>query len=156
MKNATGPISILGKPAPGQTLIIRGNGASDPDGIYNSTVQYQWFLNDKIYSAGQTVKVTEDVQGAILTAAMTFEDLKGNPEKLTTTKSVPYTEPRLKTLNVLYTYLLKREPDDAGLRFWADYLEKLESENTPYALAVVIEAFMSSDSYKNETKERIK
>jgi len=159
MKNAIGPISILGEPEVGKTLIIRDNGMKDPDGINHASKEYLWFLDgDPLpFAKSQQLIVSPEMQGATLSAGVRFFDKNGSPEFLKTgprsEKHVPYQDDRMKALRALYRYLLKREPDRAGIIFWSDFLKKLERQKVPYALARVIEHFMSSDSFQNEIKK---
>lgn len=155
-QNAIGPLTILGTPKVGNELIIRDNSIKDPEGIVVSSKEYKWYLNgvqiENYY--GRTLEIKEDMQGSFISASLTYKDEQGNTEFVEVSeasqKLVPYEDERLQTIDVLYTYLLKRKPDYAGLKFWADYLKKLEDSKHPLALGKVVTEFMSSDSYKKE------
>lgn len=110
-QNARGPLSILGDPQVGNTLIARDNAIIDQDGIDYSTLVYSWYANGTLIEGEnkQTLVITENLQGKTIAARVDFKDNKGNAEFVETSerseKKVEYATDQLRTLNVLYTYL---------------------------------------------------
>lgn len=63
--------------------------------------------------------------------------------------------PLMETLRPLYEYLLGRDADEPGLRYWAEVLAQREAKGTRAdALKFVISEFTKSPGYKKETGQR--
>ena len=91
---------------------------------------------------------------SVLTKAQLLGILKGTVtsiDDILVEPEVPVEVDLTETLQPLYEYLLDRDADEGGLKFWASILARKEAETTrAEALKFVIEEFTSSPGYKKE------
>ena len=113
---------------------------------------YQWYGDGYLIPTATSNRYTvqKDDVGQKITVVVTMTLVDGSFVRVNTPRPITVSSSQKETLRVLYTHLLKRQPDEPGLDFWADYLIDLEESGDPFALATVVTAFMSSDDYKKE------
>lgn len=154
----TGPMGILGpdRPEPGALLTGRPNAIVDLDGMdwRDDSVRWQW-LRDGVEIEGATAqvyRVTEADEGADITVRFSYEDFGGTRETVTSAPRQVPDEDR-EAVAVFYSWGLLREPDDAGLDFWADRLDDiLQNEQLDRVLAMrqLMLEFTQGDGYNEE------
>lgn len=157
MNNAPmGPMTILGprEPEPGDLLTGRPNSITDADGIDRNTIAFQW-LRDGVAIKGataQTYRVTEADTGADITVRFSYTDHGGTGEEVTSKPRLVPDEDR-QAVVVFYLWGLLREPDDAGLDFWADRLDDILANEQPdriLAMRQLMLEFTEGDGYADE------
>lgn len=152
----TGPLGILGdnNPTPGALLTGRPNAIVDLDGFDLASGTFQW-LRDGVEIEGataQTYRVSEADEGAEITVRFSYTDFRGNDEAVTSKPRRVPDEDR-EAVATFYLWGLLRQPDDAGLDFWADRLDDiLANEQTDRILAMrqLMREFTQGDGYDQE------
>lgn len=140
----------------GDKLVLRTGGLSYRVGRdWSVPAQIKWYRDGEAIpeSNTSTYQVTEADLDKKITVSFTFQEIDGTKATVFNREPMIGTDARRETLACLYSYLLKRDPDRAGLIFWADYLAQLEEAEDPMALTKVIEAYQSSDDYKAEMRK---
>lgn len=152
----TGPLGILGPdaPKPGALLTGRPNAIVDRDGFDWRKGAFQW-LRDGVAIDGataQTYRVTEADEGAEITVRFSYTDFGGTQEAVTSKPRIVPDEDR-EAVTVFYLWGLLREPDDAGLDFWADRLDDILANEEPdriLAMRQLMLEFTQGDGYDQE------
>ena len=85
-----------------------------------------------------------------------FQDLTGNIEEIFSDNPIAIMGLWMTTLQVLYTFILGREPDREGLVFWANALRLRAPKNASalrkgQALVWVLTKFITNSKFKAET-----
>lgn len=118
-------VLVDGEPDVGEVLRARPNAIKDKDGIDYNTTGFQWFIDgDMIPGATkQTYTPTKSDRGKRLSVKWSYIDKMGTHESVENKPIHGFvTEPRMENLRGLYVELFGRDPDGAGLVFWADVL----------------------------------
>lgn len=152
----TGPLGILGPktPEPGDLLTGRPNAIVDLDGFDIDSGAFQW-LRDGVDIDGatsQTYRATDADEGAEITVRFSYTDFGGTQESVTSKPRVVPDEDR-EAVTVFYLWGLLREPDDAGLDFWADRLDDILANEQPdriLAMRQLMLEFTQGDGYDRE------
>ena len=145
----------------GATLRAKTGGVRDDDGIdWTGPIAFQWLRDGDVIegATGATYSVAEIDRGADISLLYRFTDRAGHTEEIEANNPIAIMGVWMITLRVLYTFLLKREPDRAGLIHWARVLRQRAPEGASMAqrgaaLLWVITRFISSPGFKREAGE---
>lgn len=151
-----GPLGILGPktPEPGALLTGRPNAIVDLDGFDFKSGRFQWLRDGEPIPGAteQTYRVTEADAGSEITVRFSYVDFGGTQETVTSKPRFVPDEDR-EAVTVFYLWGLLREPDDAGLDFWADRLDDILANEQPdriLAMRQLMMEFTLGDGYAEE------
>ena len=119
-QNHEGTFVILGKPLIGKTVYARTGGVDDPDGWQRNDEKFEWLLDGQPVTGASedSFELPSEAANKYVSCRYSYTDAKGNRE---TVVSVPkkVNDPVFEAFVAIYFLIFDREPDDAGMAFYA-------------------------------------